>query len=384
MPRIFPAEVMEHSAYTWLPRIRVKSQLIYTTVLVAIVAALLAAVFIKVDVSVNVSGIVRPVIEKTEIRSLTGASIAQIKVKDGDHVNAGDVLLYLQQDITNSKLDQTSFELGKRENYLRNLQLLARGAGHKVRTGMYRQQYVSFQASMAEQRTSVEKLKSDLAMFTKLFEDKVVAKKEYLEKKFAYEQARAAYQARVAEQQSRWQQELETMQREAKQYQAGKKQLEKEKDLLVIRAPVSGTLQQFTGRYAGGSVQMGELLGFISPDSGMVAECYVSPADIGYLQPGMTAKCQVDAFNFNSWGIVTGKLQSIDNDFSVVNDQPVFRVKCSFDQTTLQLQNGVEGHLKKGMTLQCRFLLARRTLMQLLYERADTWLNPNRNVNSKK
>ena len=89
MPRIFPAEVMQQSAYTWLPGIRVKSQLIYTTVLVAIVAALLAAVFIKVDVSVNVAGIVRPVIDKTELRSLTGATIAQVLVKEGEPVKAG-------------------------------------------------------------------------------------------------------------------------------------------------------------------------------------------------------------------------------------------------------------------------------------------------------
>lgn len=377
MPRIFPAEVMQQSAYTWLPGIRVKSQLIYTTVLVAIVAALLAAVFIKVDVSVNVAGIVRPVIDKTELRSLTGATIAQVLVKEGEPVKAGQVLLYLQQDITNSKLDQASFELGKRESYLRDLELLAKGAGHRLRSGQYRQQYLGFQASLAEQRSILDKLKSDFVMYSKLYEDKVVAKKEYYEKKYAYEQARSAYQARMAEQNAHWQQELEQVRLEAKQFHSGKNQLQKEKDLLVIKAPVSGTVQQFTGRYAGGSVQTGELLGYISPDSGLVAECYVSPADIGYIRAGMPVKFQVDAFNYNSWGIVAGKVLTVDNDFMIVNDQPVFKVKCSFDHTALRLSNGVQGYLKKGMTMQCRFILARRGLLQLLYERADSWLNPN-------
>lgn len=369
--------MVQESAYTWLPQVRVKSQLIYLTVLVAIVIALLAAVFIKVDVSVNVPGIVRPVLEKSELRSLTGATIDSVLVQEGQHVEAGQVLLHLQQDITNSKLDQASFELDKRQSYQRDLELLARGSGHQVRSGQYRQQYLSFQASVAEQRAVVDKLKADYIMYNKLFEDGVVAKREWLEKKYSYEQARAVYQSRIAQQQARWQEELERTRLEARQFSSGKKQLQKEKDWLVIKAPVSGTLQQFQGRYTGGSVQAGELLGYISPDSGMVAESYVSPGDIGYLQPGMPVKFQVDAFNYNSWGVLTGKVLSVDNDFSLVNNQPVFKVKCGLDQTGLQLSNGVRGDLKKGMTMQCRFILARRGLLQLLYERADSWLNPN-------
>lgn len=377
MSRILPAEVMQQSAYTWLPRIKVKSQIIYTTVLGAIVLALVAAIFIKVDVSVNVPGIIRPVTEKTELRSLTTGSIAKVLVKDGQTVRAGEPLLLMQQDITNSKLNQASFELNKRHSYINDLKLLASGAGHRVRSGQYRQQYLLHQASVSEQKALVEKLKSDYSMFTKLYEEKVIARKEYIEKKYAYEQARAAYQARIAEQQARWQQELEQARVEAQQYSSGKDQLQRERDLLEVKAPVSGTVQQFTGRYAGGSVQTGELLGFISPDSGMIAETYVSPADIGYIYLDMPVKFQVDAFNYNSWGVLEGKVISIDNDFSIVNDQPFFKVKCALSSNTLTLPNGVEGKLKKGMTLQCRFILARRGLMQLLYERTDSWINPN-------
>lgn len=377
MSKILPAAVLQQSAYTWLPRIGVRSQIIYTIVLGAVVLTLLAAIFIKVDVSVSVSGIVRPVIEKADLRSLTSATISRVLAKEGDHVKAGQVVLYLQQDITNTKLDEASYELDRREAYLHDLELLAKGAGHLVRSGQYRQQYLSFQASLSEQRSVVDKLKSDFIMYNKLYYDKVIAKKEWLEKKYAYEQARSNYQLRIAEQNARWQQELEQVRLEAKQFHSGKNQLQKEKDLLVIKAPVSGTLQQFSGRYPGGSVQTGELLGNISPDSGLVAECYVSPADIGYLQTGMPVKFQVDAFNYNSWGILEGKVLSVDNDVTMINDQPLFKVRCGFNNTSLRLSNGVQGYLKKGMTMQCRFILARRRLLPLLYERADSWLNPN-------
>ena len=67
--------MMQDSAYAWLPRVQPKSQIIYTLVLGAVVAALIASIFIKVDVSVNVPGLIRPITEKSELRSLTSASI---------------------------------------------------------------------------------------------------------------------------------------------------------------------------------------------------------------------------------------------------------------------------------------------------------------------
>lgn len=378
MPRIFPAEMMQDSAYSWLPKVQPKSQIIYTLVTGAIVVALIAAIFIKVDISVNVPGIIRPLTEKSELRSLTSANIAIVYVKEGEHVKEGQLLLGLQQEVTNDKLDQTGYELSQRETHMHDLALLAKGAGPaKLYSNLYKQQYLGFQANLAEKRSILDKLKSDYQMYSKLYDDKIIAKKEFLEKKYAYEQSRAIYQAAIAAQNSQWQQDLERLRLEKRQLQAGKKQLEKEKDLLEIRAPVAGTVQQFSGRYAGGSVQNGELIGYISPDSGMVSEVYVSPQDIGYIYAGMPVKCQVDAFNYNSWGILPGKVQSVDNDFTLINNAPVFKVKCVLDQNYLQLSNGVKGYLKKGMTMQCRFILARRGLLQVLYERADSWINPH-------
>lgn len=370
--------MMQDSAYAWLPKVQPKSQIIYTLVAGAVVVALLAAIFIKVDVSVNVPGIIRPFSEKSELRSLASANVAQVLVKEGDHVQEGQLLLLLQQDVTNDKLDQTGFELSQREKHMHDLALLAKGAGPgKLYSNLYKQQYFGFQANMAEKRSVLDKLKSDFQMYSKLYDEKVIAKKEYLEKKYAYEQSKAVYDAAIAAQKSQWQQELERLRLESRQLQAGKKQLQKEKDQLEIRAAVSGTVQQFAGRYTGSPVQAGEVLGYISPDSGMMAEVYVSPQDIGYIYAGMPIKCQVDAFNYNSWGILPGKVQSVDNDFTLVNNTPVFKVKCLLDRNNLQLSNGVKGYLKKGMTLQCRFILARRGILQLLYERADSWLNPH-------
>lgn len=115
----------------------------------------------------------------------------------------------------------------------------------------------------------------------------------------------------------------------------------------------------------------------ISPDTSLIVESFVNPNDIGLLQKNMPVRFQVDAFNYNQWGLATGKVLEISNDVHIVNERPVFKVKCLLDKEYLQLKNGYKGYLKKGMTLQARFMVTERTLWQLLYDKVDDWINPN-------
>ncbi|WP_142686807.1 HlyD family secretion protein [Chitinophaga polysaccharea] len=375
-PVLFPAAIMQRSIFTWLPRVRVHTQVIYITVLLAVLCIMAALPFIKVDIAVAASGIVRPVTEKTELRCMVAGTIEEILVSDGASVQKGQVLLRLQEDISNAKLTQNNFELTQREIQIKDLQTLVAG-GSRLQSSLYRQQYARFVASLQEQAATMEKLKLDLEMYDKLFKDKVIARKEYLDRKYEYEKSKAAYTSAIQQQRSTWATDLNQMRLEDNRLRADNRQLTKEKEWNLIKAPVSGTLQQFTGKYAGGYVQTGDLLGVISPNSNMIAECYVSPRDIGYLKKGMPARFQVDAFNYNEWGMVKGEILSVDNDFVLIDNQPVFKVRCQFAGTTLRTASGVSASLRKGMTLQARFILTKRSLYQLLYDKTDDWINPN-------
>ncbi|QEH42638.1 HlyD family secretion protein [Chitinophaga sp. XS-30] len=378
MPQLFPVEVIEHSAFTWLPRVKVRTQVIYATVLLAVLLSLLALPFIKVDVSVKSAGIVRPVTEKNELRSLVAGTIEEVLVQEGQYVKKDQLLLRLQADISNSKLMQTSFELDQRNAYINDLtRLAAGGSGGGLQSALYQQQYSRFVASLNEQQATMRKLESDLNMYRKLYADKVIAEKELRDKEYDYDKSVAMYRSAIQQQRSAWQEELSRYRMESSRLQADAAQLEKQKEWNLIKAPVSGTLHQFSGKYAGGFVQVGELMGIISPDSNLVAECLVSPKDIGYLRAGMPVKFQVDAFNYNEWGVVDGTVEHVDNDFTLVNDQPVFRVRCQFAGTEVRTAGGIKGNIKKGMTLQARFILTKRSLFQLLYDRTDDWINPN-------
>ena len=105
-------------------------------------------------------------------------------------------------------------------------------------------------------------------------------------------------------------------------------------------------------------------------------ECYVSPTDIGFIKIGQHVNFQLDAFNYNQWGMSSGEVIDISKDIIIVNEQPVFRVRCSLHNKFLYLKSGYEGSLKKGMTLTGRFQLTNRSLWQLMFDKIDNWLNP--------
>jgi membrane fusion protein, peptide pheromone/bacteriocin exporter len=87
----------------------------------------------------------------------------------------------------------------------------------------------------------------------------------------------------------------------------------------------------------------------------------------------------VDAFNYNEWGMLSGQISGISDDYFLVNSLPVFKVKCSLSGNTLRLKNGIPGTIKKGMTLNARFMITKRSLFQLLYQKSDDRFNPSRN-----
>lgn len=117
----------------------------------------------------------------------------------------------------------------------------------------------------------------------------------------------------------------------------------------------------------------------ISPDGDLIAECYIAPKDIGYMKLGMMGKMQVSAFNHTEWGMLQATVDTIFDDIAVSDDgrQSFYKVYCTMTKNNLTLKNGYTGYVKKGMYVNTNFIVARRTIFQLLYDKLDNWLNPN-------
>ncbi len=380
--QLHPPSIIEHTTEAYLPQVTVQGQLIYCLVAFAIVAALVSLPFIHTEVSVQSSGVIRPVAERNELRPLVAGTVAQVLVHDNQPVRRGQPLFRLQTDALETKLRLNHSQQAEKFLNIRDLDRLVRATRQNLLTvsglqsPLVRQQYEQFRFLLTENTQTQQKRKRELDVTRQLYQDKVLAQQEFEDKEFAYKTVVAQYDSQIERQVSDWQATLTQYQLALDELRAQERQFVNERDLHTIKAPVAGTVSQLTGRYPGSYVQPGEVLGVISPDSNLLVECYVSPKDIGLLRPGMAARMQVDAFDYNQWGLVKGTVAEVSNDITLMDNRPVFKVRCKLDQNFLALKEGYKGYLKKGMTLRARFVVTQRSLFDLLYDNADDWLNP--------
>lgn len=109
----------------------------------------------------------------------------------------------------------------------------------------------------------------------------------------------------------------------------------------------------------------------VSPGDNLIAVCYVIPSNIDMIRIDQQVSFQVDGFDSNTWGTLTGKVVKISDDLVLqADDRPVFQVQCSLDKSWLEL-NGVTAYLKKGMSLTAWFNAGDRNLFNMLRGKAD-------------
>jgi hypothetical protein len=178
---------------------------------------------------------------------------------------------------------------------------------------------------------------------------------------------------------STWQTDLNNYQNSESEMNASLKQEVKNKELYIIKSPVNGTLDQFSGIYRNSSIQAGQSLAVVSPDSTLYFEVYVTPRNIGYLSVGMPVNFQIESFDYNEWGTIAGNVAEISSDFLTDSkgENSYYKIKCCMRRNYLQLKNRRKGKLKKGMTVNAHFMITKRSLFDLLYQKIDEWVNPS-------
>ena len=104
--------------------------------------------------------------------------------------------------------------------------------------------------------------------------------------------------------------------------------------LQVLTAPVDGTIQQLAVHTVGGVVTPAQKLMVLVPsDSRLEIEAMVLNRDIGFVHAGQSAKIKVDAFDFNRYGMLDGRVVSVSPD-SIARERSV-------DKSNSTAQDGV-------------------------------------------
>jgi hypothetical protein len=178
-------------------------------------------------------------------------------------------------------------------------------------------------------------------------------------------------------QRSLWQNDLTLRRNESVVLLADLKQCSEELANRIVLAPTGGEVIQSSDIQLGSIVSAGQKIAEISPEGELVATCFIKPSDIGLIHEKQKVKIQVDAFNFNEWGMLQGDIIDISDDMIIDNGSVAyFRVKCKPEKTFLSLKNGYKADIKKGMSISTRIVVIRRSLFHLLFDKADKWFNP--------
>ncbi len=376
---LLPNEFIENSIETYIYKHTTTSQKIYWVVLLAVTITLVALPFIYVDISVQGGGIIRPVAEKTEIKSPVTELVDSVYVREGEQVKKGDIILRFRTSNSDYKITYHSNRLNDYDRQLKDLCYLVKGeCPPSFLSPVRHQEYNYYIKRKRELETSLDQAEKEYKRNKSLFEKKVIAEEEYDKYYFRYKSKQDELASLKENQRSTWQADLNTLRNSYGEMHTSLKQEIKDKDLYIVRSPVSGTLDQFSGVYRGNSVRVGEALAVISPDSTLYFEVYVTPRNIGYLSLGMPVNVQVESFNYNQWGTVSGSVREISSDFMTDGQgNSYYKVKCKMDKDYLQLKNGRIGKLKKGMTVSAHFMVNRRSLFDLLYQKMNDWVNPS-------
>ena len=301
-------------------------------------------------------------------------------LRENQFVKSGDTLYTIETEALNVRQEYLLNKLNEIKEIIVDLKAVTSTSAEEkhLHSALIQQSWVTYLQKMVDANTQLKKAETDYRRNLNLHNGKVIADAEFETYTFELDRARNEVALVRKTQMSQWQTELINYERDLRSVESELAGLETEIKSMIVRSPISGTVQGLTGIYPGSVVYVGQELAQISPDSDLIVEAYVSPNHIGLLHNGMQVRFLIDAFNYNQWGFGQGKVIDISDDIHIVNDKPVFRIRCSLDRNYLQLKNGYKGILKKGMSLQARFIVTERTLWQLIYDNVDDWLNPGR------
>ena len=134
-----------------------------------------------------------------------------------------------------------------------------------------------------------------------------------------------------------------------------------------VRSPVRGTIKQVLINTVGGVIQPGEDLVEIVPlEDTLLVEARVRPADIAFLHPGQPAKVKITAYDFAIYGGLDAEVEGISADtITDEKGESFYRIRVRTHESTLE-RGGEQLPIIPGMTAQVDILTGEKTVMDYL------------------
>jgi len=387
--------------------------------------ALLWACVGKMDVVATATGKIVANGKSKLVQSSRVAVIKSIYVRDGQQVQAGELLVELDSEFTQADIERLQSELDTAFIDQARSQLFLEAIEQKTQPGLLTNQlpqldntllysaqhglhsqwleytnslaqadaliqqrqaeYTAAQASVTTLEQSLPITRQQAADYQRLLAGQHVARHAYLEK----EQTRLQHEGELIT----WQQrstELKAALTAAEEQRQGiivqqRRQLidlhneaqqridrlspqlaqaQYQHRLMFITAPVNGSVQQLAIHTAGGVVTEAQPLMVIVPDNEPVeVEALLENKDSGFVQVGQEVQVKIETFNFTKYGLINGTVHSISKD-AIEDPQRglVYSTRIQLEKDTIQVNNHAVA-LSPGMAVRAEIKTDRRRII---------------------
>ncbi|MFH6955969.1 HlyD family secretion protein [Flavobacterium aquidurense] len=355
---------------------KTKSLSIYLVIVLAIVVFLALLPIIKVDISSQSRGVVRGTTDNVPVAMIISGRVIWQSLKNNRIVQKGDTLLKISKENLESDKDvQTTLSVSVAE-LLNDVSNLLQNKIANLATSTAREDLSKFESGKKELENKVLQAQINYDRNKVLYNKDIIAKSEFEKYEHELRFTKQALQSYVSQQKATWENQKRDLEERLRNLNGAVKKIKVESNNYSILAPISGTIESFSGIQVGSYINASQSVATISPTDRLIVESTVSPNDIGLIKKYQKVKFQLDAFNYNQWGFLEGKVIDIDQNVTMQGEQAFFKVRCALDSTTLKLKSGYQANVSKGMTLTTRYILTRRSLFDLLFDKIDDWLNP--------
>jgi hemolysin D len=409
---------LTQEAVNTMPRVSLRGLLYLLAVFTAII--LPWAMLSRVDEIGSAKGRLEPKGKTVKLDIPVTGKVADIKVKEGQTLKAGQPLIELESELARADLQQAQVKLEGQQNRISQMEFMKNQLlGETVRT-----QQQQGQADAAAQLAQIDEtgqrlvynkrmrgiatsrlardlfeveryrklVKQGVVPETKLVEvvraadetkwnlnqaDSDMRQSEYQIKaqRSQYESTIRAGEITVLETQRRTKElasQIADVQTEINQT---KKQIETLRFQLAqreVRSPIDGTLFQLPVQRAGAVVQPGETIAQIAPEGvPLVLRANMSSTESGFLRVGMPVKVKFDAYPFQDYGIVEGRVAWVAPD-SKVTETPqgpaeTFELEIVLNQPYIQTSSQRIA-LTPGQTATAEVIVRQRKVMDFLLD----------------
>ena len=348
----------------------------------AFLFALLIAIVLRLPESVHCRFVLIPATGADPIQSPRQATINRVAIEEGQSVKAGEELFVLRSDeirgwdtqfrtlsedlrakeedrsryestyvvqiaIKNAEIEQAKSEVKFRENHAATSRDLVSRMEKLAKLG-------------GESEVDLVKLKLDLAGSEK---DLSVAQRTVQQVTLERERMQTEHARQHSEQES----EIDKLKM---RIGALKTDLENtQQNLLMVRSPYEGVVISMDQRTVGSFVQQGQVLCQLAPKGSKPrARMILSEAGLPKLAVAQRIRYFFEAFPYQRYGTVTGKLDWISPSAVTTADGSHFVALGSLDRDEISSRSGQALPLRVGMRGDARIIIGGRTLIEYAFE----------------